>query len=256
MRGRGRGRIVARVTCAAALAFPSSAHAQPRPLRWDAPVEFSVTLAGAALWLTSVALHPVLAPGACRWCDADAVDIGAREALVWRRPALADEASNVTADAGCVKCGGRSASMRSRPPTTSASGGVVHRRGGYILEATVLALDLDEVTKLLVARERPYLHEPRPDGPRPRSSEDFLSFFSGHATEAFALASASGTVASMRGYRWAPAVWGMGESLAAATGYLRIAADRHWLTDVLVGLAVGVGVGIAVPLLFHSPASD
>jgi membrane-associated phospholipid phosphatase len=240
--------------CAAALAWPASAHAQPRQLRWDAPVDFSVTLGGAALWLTSVALHPVLAPRACRWCDADAVDLAARDSLAWRRPALADEASDLTAGALAPTAAiglDALASAHDRAPGGAGTDALL------IFEATVLALDLDEITKLLVARERPYLREPYPDGvERPRSPDDFLSFFSGHTTEAFALASASGTVASMRGYRWAPAVWAAGETLAAATGYLRIAADRHWLTDVLVGLAVGVGVGVAVPLLFHSPVSD
>jgi membrane-associated phospholipid phosphatase len=35
----------------------------------------------------------------------------------------------------------------------------------------------------------------------------------------------------------------------AATGYLRIAADRHYATDVLAGAAVGTGVGLGWPLL-------
>ena len=32
---------------------------------------------------------------------------------------------------------------------------------------------------------------------------------------------------------------------------MRIAADRHYLTDVLVGAAVGTAVGLAVPHLMH-----
>jgi membrane-associated phospholipid phosphatase len=69
---------------------------------------------------------------------------------------------------------------------------------------------------------------------------------------AFALATASGTVATMRGYRWAPVVWSVGGVVAAVTGYLRIAADKHWLSDVVVGAVVGAGVGFALPYLFHS----
>jgi membrane-associated phospholipid phosphatase len=78
-----------------------------------------------------------------------------------------------------------------------------------------------------------------------------MSFFSGHTTWAFALAASSGTVASMRGYELAPVVWAVGLPLAAATGYLRIAADRHYLSDVLVGAAVGTAVGIGFPRLMH-----
>jgi membrane-associated phospholipid phosphatase len=55
----------------------------------------------------------------------------------------------------------------------------------------------------------------------------------------------------MRGYRLAPLVWGVGMPLAAATGYLRIAADKHYLTDVVVGALFGAAVGVALPLLAH-----
>ena len=55
----------------------------------------------------------------------------------------------------------------------------------------------------------------------------------------------------MRGYRLAPAIWGAGAALATVTGYLRIAADKHYFSDVLVGAVVGSAIGIGVPLLFH-----
>jgi membrane-associated phospholipid phosphatase len=32
---------------------------------------------------------------------------------------------------------------------------------------------------------------------------------------------------------------------------LRIVADRHYATDVLTGMLVGVGAGVAFPLLLH-----
>lgn len=71
------------------------------------------------------------------------------------------------------------------------------------------------------------------------------------STLAFGVVSATGTVAPLRGYRWAPLAWAVGLPLAASTAYLRLAADRHYLTDVLVGGAVGTTVGALVPLLFH-----
>jgi membrane-associated phospholipid phosphatase len=45
-----------------------------------------------------------------------------------------------------------------------------------------------------------------------------------------------------------------GVPLAAATGYFRLAADRHYLTDVLAGAGVGLAVGYAVPAL-NAPRS-
>ena len=69
----------------------------------------------------------------------------------------------------------------------------------------------------------------------------------------FSLAVASGVVATMRGYRLAPLVWGVGLALASTVGYLRIAADRHYLTDVLAGATIGSAVGFAIPVIFHHP---
>ncbi len=62
---------------------------------------------------------------------------------------------------------------------------------------------------------------------------------------------AAGTVSTLRGYPSAPWVWGGGAALAAGAGWLRMAGDAHWLTDVLVGAAVGTAVGVAVPRLLH-----
>jgi membrane-associated phospholipid phosphatase len=65
------------------------------------------------------------------------------------------------------------------------------------------------------------------------------------------LAVSAGTVAHMRGSKWAPAIYGGGVALSLTTGYLRIAADKHWSTDILTGWVVGAAVGYAVPRLFH-----
>jgi len=78
-------------------------------------------------------------------------------------------------------------------------------------------------------------------------------FYSGHSTFAFAMAVSAGTIASMRRYRLAPSIWATGMALAAATAYMRIAADRHYASDVTVGAILGSATGIAVPRLFHGP---
>ena len=44
-------------------------------------------------------------------------------------------------------------------------------------------------------------------------------------------------------------IWGAGLGLAVTTAYLRIAADRHYATDVLAGSAFGIAAGIAIPWL-------
>ncbi len=85
--------------------------------------------------------------------------------------------------------------------------------------------------------------------------DDTTSFYSGHTNVAFSLAVSAGTVATLRGYRWAPWVWITGLSLATATGYLRVAGDKHYFTDVLAAAAMGSAIGFGVPFVFHRPSS-
>src|SRR5207249_2275303 len=88
------------------------------------------------------------------------------------------------------------------------------------------------------------------------AADNNLSFYSGHTSATATMAAAGGTIATLRGYRLAPLVWGTGAALSAFTGYLRIAADKHYLTDVLAGAAIGAAVGILVPLTFHGRRSE
>jgi membrane-associated phospholipid phosphatase len=62
-----------------------------------------------------------------------------------------------------------------------------------------------------------------------------------------------GTVFMMQKLPGAPIVLGVGLGVAAFTSYLRMAAEQHYLTDVLAGAAIGSLVGWAVPVLFHPP---
>ena len=86
-------------------------------------------------------------------------------------------------------------------------------------------------------------------------SDDNTSFFSGHTTLGFALATSAGTVTTLRGYRLAPLVWGAGLTMATTIGYLRIASDKHYFSDVMTAAVVGSVIGVGVPLLFHGASS-
>jgi len=94
-------------------------------------------------------------------------------------------------------------------------------------------------------RPRPVAYEANP--PEIRAGE-FLSFYSGHSASVFAgLSAASMTY----GYRYGHKVWpwfvtigvGLGESA------LRVAAGRHFYTDVIAGAVMGTAVGTLVPYL-------
>jgi membrane-associated phospholipid phosphatase len=47
------------------------------------------------------------------------------------------------------------------------------------------------------------------------------------------------------------AACGMGVGLGLASGYARMAAGRHYLTDTLAGIALGGGAGYLLPLWLH-----
>jgi membrane-associated phospholipid phosphatase len=123
-----------------------------------------------------------------------------------------------------------------------------------ILESMVLAVDLNQLVKIGAGRERPFVHAlPEAEkGMTEHPEDNNLSFYSGHTTFAFSLAVSAGTIASMRRYKLAPAVWAVGLTAATATGWLRIAADRHYFTDVLIGALAGGAVGFAVPWIHRT----
>jgi hypothetical protein len=210
-------------------------------------------VAGGAAWLVTELLKGELAPRQCRWCGVDSVDVAARRALVWRDTSSASAVSDVTAFLLVPLATAGSTALAA---VHDGASGNVPQDALLIAEATVLAGDVCQLTKMLVGRERPFVSAlPAAQKllvPHPEDSD--LSFFSGHSTEAFALTAASGTIGVLRGYRAAPLAFGVGGALAVGTGYLRIAADRHWLTDVLVGAVVGGAIGFLVPYVFHSAA--
>jgi membrane-associated phospholipid phosphatase len=74
----------------------------------------------------------------------------------------------------------------------------------------------------------------RPDGEHRRSN---AAFPSGHASTAAALAWALGR----RWKRLAPLLW----LFALWVAFSRMWLDRHWLTDVVVGMAIGMACGWA-----------
>jgi len=232
---------------AAALASPARAQEPPRPLRYDAATDLAVTGAAALTWATLGMLGPELAPLSCKWCNPPALDEKVQRALLWGDPQAAavtsDVVGTVALPAGLLAFGFFAA---------SAAGD----RNAFwvdtlvIAEAVSIAGALNVGVKYLAGRQRPYAYydrQPFYDDPNDRN----VSFYSGHTSMAFASATAAGTVYLMRGYRGAPWVLGGGLALATFTGYLRIAADKHWFTDVLVGAAVGSLVGWAIPYLFH-----
>lgn len=219
-------------------------------LRVDPRADIPITVAAGALWIGSELLKPKIGPKACRWCEPDGFDEAVRSHWRWSDPAEGDRDSNAVAFVATPLVVGVMESLAARLDDRGSNTGADLL---VVLEATTLAADLNQVTKFSVARERPFVHALAPADKlsTPHPSDNNTSFFSGHTTLTFALAVSAGTVASMRGYRNAPWVWASGLALATGTGYLRIAADRHYFTDVATGALVGSAVGFAVPYFAH-----
>lgn len=124
-------------------------------------------------------------------------------------------------------------------------------------EAMVVTAGLMGVAKVAFARERPYVRECGgeldSDNRDCRRRSRFQSFFSGHSALSFVSA---GVVCGT--HRYVPLYGGGGADAApcpiaigaaAAVGLFRVMADHHYASDVLLGAAVGMGLGLLFPWL-------
>jgi len=213
----------------------------PRALGPFRPVDTGITLASLAI---AVALKPARAD---RGGSAPAAELSGPDG--WARRAL--KAKTVCGEDHADRASYATLFASTAAPfaqVLAASQDHRDRDAAVVAESLAIAGALVRVTKTLVPRARPYRRFCEPTATADACSADSMqSFYSGHATVAFALAIASGQIASMRGQSNAGLVWASGLAVASATGVLRIVADRHHLSDVLVGAGVGSLAGWAVP---------
>jgi membrane-associated phospholipid phosphatase len=105
------------------------------------------------------------------------------------------------------------------------------------------------LSKGLVERYRPYVYNPDVPVYEKLNSDAKMSFFSNHATTAFASALFFSTVYSdyHPHSKWTPYIW-TGSLLAASfVGYLRYEAGMHYPSDILIGAVVGSAIGYIIP---------
>ncbi len=230
------------------VAAPARAAEPPVPLQYNLAVDASVTGALALSVVLLAVSQPDLLPGSCRWCAPPALDAGVRNALVWNEGARTADTVSHWLDAA-IPASSITYLLLAANGAGDVNAGLVDAL--IVTEATAAALLVNQVVKLLVGRQRPYAYFGNELGYS--RGEDNLSFYSGHTSLAFSVVAATVTVASMRGYGGAGILAGVGFTVGLGIGYLRIAADQHYLTDVLVGAVIGGLVGWAVPRIFHSP---
>lgn len=232
--------------------------ATPQKLAWDPRVDIPVTATLGLGWLLSeFAFKHELAVTPCRWCEPNGFDTAVRRVFNPTLRPTADGFQPAHAASNLI-------GFIAVPLVAFGFDAFFVLRDGefmrdfwvdalLILESMLTIQVVNQVVKFSVARARPYSVGATPEELLTAHDPDDhnLSFFSGHSTMAFGLVASAATIASLRGYRNAWLVWAVGLPLAASTAILRLAADKHWMTDVLLGSALGLATGILMPTLLH-----
>ncbi len=182
----------------------------------------------------------------CTWCDPPGIDRGIRDALHWKRRLVAARTSDVLGFAVSpivlasltIAASGEHRSLRRTFDDVSP-----------MIESAIIVSLMQSTTKYIVRRSRPFVRYAPPG--RLYYHDDNTAFWSGHTSAVFAETFACGIIAHERGYKLEPAIWATGITIGVVTGYLRLAADMHYASDVVVGVLLGIGVGTAVPYLLH-----
>jgi membrane-associated phospholipid phosphatase len=206
----------------------------------------SVTLGfGTAYLLSETLFKPSLVAATCRWCDPPGFDRSVRNALVWGNTSRASLLSSLDAYVLAPAVGlsllyisDQDASWRRLIDDTVP-----------VLETVVISQVFVQMVKFSVGRQRPYAHFGDPA--TPPTIDDNVSFISGHSALGFAITTGAGMICHWRHYWTEPYVWGTGIALSLSAEYLRMAADKHYLSDVVVGGFVGIGAGLTIPRLMR-----
>jgi hypothetical protein len=247
---RSRTLALAALLAAAAAALPARDAAADPDAR-ERAIRVAVIGAGIVLYAASeIVGKDAISPDACRWCSSNRLDAGARDLALWDDTDSARRLGNLIGYG--LSPVAASALLLAASTEVPAHPWLAYGDDMIAMFEIVWGTQLvTQVAKISAGRQRPYAHY-RTDPAAPTSQEDNLSFFSGHSSLTFSIAVGAGVIAHRRGYRLEPVIWASTLAIAATTGYLRIAGDRHYFTDVLVGGAAGALGGAFIPRLTGS----
>lgn len=110
------------------------------------------------------------------------------------------------------------------------------------------------LAKAVTNRVRPFAYNENVPFDNKKTKDAKRSFFSGHTTTAFAMATFLSTVYSdyYPDSDWRPVLWGSTLLLASIDGYLRYSSGSHFPTDILTGAIVGSAIGYFIPAMHRS----
>jgi membrane-associated phospholipid phosphatase len=122
--------------------------------------------------------------------------------------------------------------------------------------AEVLAINgaLNQLVKLSVRRPRPTVYDVPATAPDINDSGNYVAFYSGHTSTAFAAGMAYATTFALRhpDSRSRGQVYGVAAVAAGTVGVMRVVAGQHFPSDVLAGALVGSALGLVIPRLHRA----
>ncbi len=124
-----------------------------------------------------------------------------------------------------------------------------------LLETMAVTLGINGLVAMVVRRPRPYVYDKSDSDDFRTEGEAAMSFYSGHTSLVFALATAYSRLFMLR-HPASPLIapiWIFTYAAAGTVGALRVVSSAHFLSDMLVGVVTGVGFGLLVPWLHELP---
>jgi membrane-associated phospholipid phosphatase len=223
-----------------ALADPAAAEDGARPEQvYDVhlAVDIPVTVVAGSAGLFRILFEDQLARKSCP-CDPSGINALDR-GTVGNHSAAAGVAANVTVYGV----------MAALPLANLLDVGFGRTWGeDFVVYAETLAVDtaLQNATNFIVARPRPRTYAGDPT--LVNSGEGYLSFYAGHVSTAFAMAStAAFTIRHRHGERIWP--WVVAGLVASSVAVERVASGDHFPTDVAAAAVAGTAIGVTVPWL-------
>ena len=137
------------------------------------------------------------------------------------------------------------------------SGDVAYQTTAINIETMVTNLFVHTIFADVAGRERPFGRlcvGEKKDSPECKAGGRYRSFFSGHTTMSFTGASLVCTTHIHEPIYGKPGdaiACGAALGAAATVGTMRIVADKHYATDVLLGATTGMIVGFGMPWVLH-----
>lgn len=133
-----------------------------------------------------------------------------------------------------------------------ATDGAGARAAVIVVESAAVSAAVVQALKIVTVRKRPFVRygDGTTSGTYDVTDRDHNEGFpSGHTVVAAAFGTSAAMTATLEDSSAAPWLWGAAAVATVSSGALRIMAEKHYLTDVLAGAAIGAGTGVVLPIL-------